>query len=87
MLATVGVPAEAIQSERLQMSEIAFGRTKNRSLLGSLHDFSLMSRMHFIANRDDPLERIARELAETPLILPFDGENPRTITCRLFDAQ
>jgi hypothetical protein len=87
MLATVGVPAEAIQSERLQMSEIAFGRTKNRSLLGSLNDFSLMSRMHFITNRDDPLERIARELAETPLILPFDGENPRTITCRLFDAQ
>jgi hypothetical protein len=87
MLAAVGVPAEAIESERLQMSEIAFGRTRSRSLLGSLNDFSMMARMHFITRRNDPLERIARELAETPLILPFDGEHPSAVTRRLFDAQ
>lgn len=87
MLAAVGVPAPAIESERLQMSEIAFGRTKNRSLLGSLNDFSLMARMHFITSRNDPLDRIARKLAETPLILPFGGEHPSSVTRRLFEAE
>jgi hypothetical protein len=71
MLGAFGVPAEAIESESLQMAEIAFGRTRSRSLLGSLNDFSLMARMHFITRRTDPLELIARELAETPLILRF----------------
>lgn len=80
MLSAVGVPAAAIESERLQMSEIAVGRTKNRSLLGSLNDFSLMARMHFVTRRNDPLERIARDLAETPLILPVGGEHPSAVT-------
>jgi hypothetical protein len=31
ILGAVGVPAEAIENERLQMSEIAFGRTRSRS--------------------------------------------------------
>lgn len=86
MLAAVGIPAEAIERERLQMSEIVFRRTRSRSLLGSLSDFSLMARMHFITNSNDPLERIARELAETPLILPFDGDYPSAVTRRLFEA-
>ncbi len=84
MLAAVDVPAEAIEHERQQMSEIAFGRTRSRSLLGSLNDFSIMARMHFITRRRDPFERIARELAETPLILPFDGAHPSVVTRRLF---
>ena len=71
MLAAVGVEASTIERERLEMSEMAFGRTRSRSLLGSLNDFSMMARMHFITRRNDPLERIARDLAETPLILPF----------------
>jgi hypothetical protein len=87
MLAAVGVPAEAIESERLRMAEIAFGRTRSRSLLGSLNDFSLMARMHFITRRNAPLEHIARKLAETPLILPFGGEHPSAVTNRLFDVR
>jgi hypothetical protein len=85
-LAAVDVPAEVIERERQQMSEIAFGRTRSRSLLGSLNDFSLMARMHFVRRRTDTLERIARDLAETPLILPFDGEHPSTLTRRIFGA-
>jgi len=46
----------------------------------------MMARMHFITRRTDPLERIARELAETPLILPFDGAHPSAVTRRLLDA-
>jgi hypothetical protein len=87
MLAAVGVPAETIERERQEMSEIAFGRTQSRSLLGSLNDFSMMARMHFITRRTDPLERIARELAETPLILPFDGAHPSAMTRRVLNAE
>jgi hypothetical protein len=70
MLAAVGVPVEAIEGERLQMSQIGFDRTKSRSLLGSVNDFSLMARVRFITARSEPLELIARELAETPLSAP-----------------
>jgi hypothetical protein len=87
MLAAVDVPAEAIERERQQMSEIAFGRTRSRSLLGSLNDFSMMARMHFVTRRSDPLERIARDLAETPLILPFDGAHPSAVTRRLLGVE
>ncbi len=87
MLAAVDVAAEAIERERQEMAEIAFGRTRSRSLLGSLNDFSMMARMHFITRRSDPLERIARKLAETPLILPFDGAHPSAVTRRILGAE
>jgi hypothetical protein len=87
MLTAVGVPAESIERERLEMSQIAFGRTRSRSLLGSLNDFSMMARMHFITRRTDPLERIARDLAETPLILPFEGAHPSLVTRRILGAE
>lgn len=86
MLSAVGVHEETIERERQEMSEIAFGRTRSRSLLGSLNDFSMMSRMHFITRRSDSLERIARDLAEKPLILPFDGAHPSAVTRRIFSV-
>ena len=42
-LAIVGVAAADIADERARMSEIAFGRTRNRSLLGTLNDFAFMA--------------------------------------------
>ena len=42
-LAIVGVTAEDIADERVRMSEIAFGRTRNRSLLGTLNDYAFMA--------------------------------------------
>lgn len=83
MLAAVGVPDTAIEREHSLMSSIRFGPTRNRSLLGSLNDFSLLARMHFITNRKDPLDAIARELAEVPLILPFKGEHSTAVTRRI----
>jgi len=38
-LATVVVAAAGIAEERLRMSDLAFGRTRNRILLGTLNDF------------------------------------------------
>ena len=43
MLAIVGVSAADIADERSRMSEMAFGRTRNRSLLGTLNDFAFMA--------------------------------------------
>jgi hypothetical protein len=74
---------ELVEREQVEMSEVVFGRTRSRSLLGSLNDFSLMARVQFATRRTDSLERIARDLAETPLILPFDGADPSTVTRRI----
>ena len=83
MLGAVGVPAADIEQERSLMTEIAYGRTKNRSLLGTLNDMSFGARVHFVTDRDDSLEHIALRLAETP-ILPLDGACPIDLTRDLF---
>jgi hypothetical protein len=87
MLVAVGVPEDAIERERSMMSEIEFGPTRNRSLIGSLTDFAFMTRVRFTTARDESLERIARELAETPLIRPFDGARPSAVTRQLFEKK
>ncbi len=83
MLAAVGISATDIEEERSQMSEIAYGRTKSRSLLGTLNDFSFGVRVHFITARHESLEDIARVLARTP-IMPLAGARPSDLTRALF---
>ena len=83
MLGAVGVPADEVELERLRMSEIAYARTKNRSLLGTLNDMSFGARVHFITARHDSLEDIALRLAETP-IMPLNGANPIDLTLDVF---
>jgi hypothetical protein len=85
MLAFVGVPASAVEDERSQMSAMAFGRTKSRSLLGTLNDFSFGARVHFVTSPNGSLEDIARWLARTP-ILPPDGASPIELTRAIFKA-
>ena len=41
------------------MSEMTCGRTRSRSLLGTLNDFSLMTRVAFVKSHGEPLEDIA----------------------------
>jgi hypothetical protein len=86
-LAAVAVPADVGAQERFQMSEIAFGRTSSRSLRGSLANFSFLARTRFITSRHETLERIARDLAETPLSAPFDGARPSAVTRKLFGVE
>jgi hypothetical protein len=83
MLAAVGVSTVDIEEERSRMSEITYGRTKSRSLLGTLNDFSFGARVHFITARHDTLDDVARDLARTP-IMPLDGARPTDLTRRLF---
>src|SRR5688572_22956397 len=76
VLGNVGVAAADIADERSRMSEIAFGRTRNRSLLGTLNDFAFMAQVGN-ARRPEPEspEELVRFLSQTP-ILPLDGASP-----------
>lgn len=87
MLATIGVAAADIAEERSRMLEVAFGRTRNRSLLGTLNDFSFMAQMSSTkpAGSESP-EDLMRFLAQTP-ILPLDGARPIDLTRALFGDQ
>jgi hypothetical protein len=68
------------------MSEITFGRTRNRSLLGTLNDFAFMAQS-VDARRTEPEspEELMRFLAQTP-ILPLDGASPIELTRAAFGA-
>jgi hypothetical protein len=87
VLAHVGVAAEDIADERSRMSEIAFGRTRNRSLLGTLNDFAFMAQS-VDARRTEPEspEELMRFLAQTP-ILPLDGASPIDLTRAVFRGE
>jgi hypothetical protein len=83
-LAIVGVTAEDIADERTRMSEIAFGGTRNRSLLGTLNDYAFMAQS-VDARRTEPEspEELMRFLSQTP-ILPLDGASPIELTRAMF---
>ena len=87
VLSNVGVAAADIADERSRMSEIAFGRTRNRSLLGTLNDFAFMAQVGS-ARRPEPEtpEELMRFLAQTP-ILPLDGASPIELTRAVFRGQ
>ncbi len=86
-LSIVGVAAAAIANERTRMSEVAFGRTRNRSLLGTMNDFAFMAQQ-VNANRAEPEspEELMRFLARTP-ILPLDGASPIALTRAVFKGE
>lgn len=85
MLTLVGVAASHIADEHSRMSEMRFGRTRSRSLLGTLNDFSFMTGASPSRPvKEQSLEAIARFLARTP-ILPLEGARPIDLTRQLFE--
>ncbi len=83
MLSAVGVPPATIERERALMSPLAFDRTRSRSLIGSLTDFTFLTSARFITHRDQSLESIALELAGTP-VTPLKYKHSSVVTRRLF---
>src|SRR6188474_2707086 len=67
-LAIVGIAAEDIADERMRMSELGFGRTRNRSVLGTLNDFAFMAQQANVT-RVEPKspEELMRFLTQTPI--------------------
>ena len=86
-LAIVGIAAQDIADERMRMSDTAFGRTRNRSLLGTLNDFAFMAQQGN-ANRAEPEspEELMRFLSQTP-ILPLSGASPIELTRVVFQDE
>src|SRR5688572_30760005 len=84
-LATVGIAAADITDERARMSEIAFGRTRNRSLLGTLNDFAFMAQQGNVNRaRPESPEELMQFLSQTP-ILSLDGASPIELTRAAFE--
>ena len=69
MLGAVGVPAAGVEVERSRMSEIVYGRTKNRSVLGTLNDLPFGADLHFVTAPHDSLEDIVLRFTETRIML------------------
>ena len=87
VLSNVGVAATDIADERSRMSEIAFGRTRNRSLLGTLNDFAFMAQVGSARRSEaETPEELMRFLARTP-ILPLKGARPIDLTRALFEPR
>jgi len=86
-LVNVGVSAADIADERVRMSEIAFGGTRNRSLLGTLNDDAFIAQS-VDARRTEPEspEELMQFLSQTP-ILPLDGASPIELTRAAFGTQ
>jgi len=86
-LVNVGVAAADIAHERARMSEIAFGGTRSRSLLGTLNDYAFMAQS-VDARRTEPEspEELMQFLSQTP-ILPLDGASPIELTRAAFGTQ
>ena len=83
-LSIVGVAAADIADERMRMSELAFGRTRNRSLLGTLNDFAFMAQSGDVRRTEpESPEELMRFLSQTP-ILPLDGASPIELTRAAF---
>jgi hypothetical protein len=87
VLGHVGVAVADIAEERARMSEIAFGRIRNRSLIGTLNDFAFMAQQGNV-NRVEPEspEELTLFLAQTP-ILPLNGASPIGLTRAAFEDQ
>jgi hypothetical protein len=83
-LALAGVSARDVAWERSHMQDIAFGPTRNRSLLGTLNDFAHMAK-YSDTRRTEPEspDELMRFLAQTP-ILPLNGKNPIDLTLDAF---
>jgi hypothetical protein len=75
-LAALGVPVDAVEQERLQVSEVALGRTSSRSLPGSLTDFSFSARTRFITDRRETLEHIVRSPRRNAADRAVQGSSP-----------
>lgn len=87
VLAAVGVSASDIADERSRMSEIGFGRTRNRSLLGTLNDFAFIAQHGNLARAEpESSEELIRFLSQTP-ILPLGGASPIELTRAAFEAR
>ena len=85
VLAAVGVSPADIADERARMVTIGFGRTRSRSLLGTLNDFAFMAQHgKSTVEGTESSEELIRFLSRTPIIA-LGGANPIELTQAAFE--
>ena len=66
------------------MSQVTFGRTRDRSLLGTMNDYTFMAQsVHARWTESETTEALVRFLARTPII-PLKGARPVDLTLDAF---
>ena len=81
VLAELGTPAGAIDSERREMAEVRFDRTSSRSVLGTMIDYVFMIDWGRSRGASQELLRIAMDLNRTP-VGPLKYERPDDVARR-----
>ena len=85
LLQELGVEPTSIAQEREVMSEVVFGTTRSRSILGSLNDFAYHLKWALATEPQLSLCELALKLSEIPSG-PLGYEQPREVACRLLGA-
>ncbi|MHB9150700.1 MAG: DUF6933 domain-containing protein [Thermoleophilia bacterium] len=78
----LGAPISAVVREIEAMNEAVIAVTNNRSVLGTLNDFSHMLKWHLAGEPDADLVEAALWLSETP-VGPLGHDPPSEVTLRL----
>jgi hypothetical protein len=82
VLGALGVPAEAAEPECMRMATLAYGPTRDRSVLGTLNDFSRMLKSSWMDQPDLSIFDWSLWLAETPCG-PLEMRSPRDVVPEL----
>ena len=87
VLLRLGMSMRQVEAERAKMIEVAFARTRNKRVLGTLNDFMFRLSWHLHDNPAISLLDASLWLAETPCG-SIDYESPDKLTAQLFaDAE
>ena len=66
LLVEIGADPGAIQSEVAEMEQVAFARTQDRRVLGTMTEFAFMIQYGRERRRDEGLRELSRWLSRTP---------------------
>ena len=86
VLEEIGVGSSAIEKELAEMNDVGFARTKNRSVLGTINDFSHHLRWLAKDRPDFSLVDCALYLSQIPVGPYPDYKIPAHLTRQLFGA-
>ena len=85
LLLTLGVAPALVEREQTEMRSFAYGRTKNRRVLGSLNDLMFQLSWYLHDRPESSLLEHSLHLAETPCA-PIGYSSPDRVTVELFHS-
>jgi len=77
------IPDGLVRMELAAMSEVLFAPTRNRSLLGTINDFTNLLEWELDQNPTARLLDLSRKLSESP-VKPLGYKNPSDTTLKIF---